>query len=164
MWTIVNSSVRADLQQRLLERTKRRGGWRQFRESKCACIQERKPSECDCQDCTYVIENLALVHKQRANWHAALLRQAGGKPCDCHLHGLARQEAAVERRHVRRRPLPGRLRRFSSRGLPTARVQRKPLWWRVRMLWRLRRSSQLHSSASSATTASHAAPTPCRRR
>ena len=83
-------------------RTKKRpngcsGGWRQFLESKCACCQERKPSECDCQDCTYVIKNLQRWHQARQGWHQALLEQAGGKPCGCRLHNVTPQMQAHER-------------------------------------------------------------------
>lgn len=87
---------------RLRERTKtpRRPhgvsvGWRQFIQSKCACIQERKPSECDCQDCTYIIENLRKWHKARRGWHHSLLASAGGAPCSCNLHNVSQFKEAV---------------------------------------------------------------------
>ena len=70
-------------------------GIRQFTEKRCKCIRKRKASECDCYLHTEVEENLYSWHIARRGWHAALLRQAGGKPCDCHIHGrpakMARQ-------------------------------------------------------------------------
>lgn len=70
-------------------------GWRQFIENKCPCVQERKASECDCQDCTYIIENLSRWHKARRGWHRALVEKAGGRPCSCRLHGTARLHSAA---------------------------------------------------------------------
>lgn len=71
-------------------------GWRQFLESKCKCIQERKPSECDCQDCTYITNNLARWNRARRGWHQALLERAGGSPCTCYLHGIDKFEEVAK--------------------------------------------------------------------
>lgn len=57
-------------------------GWRQFLKAKCDCIKERKPSECDCQDCTFAIENLRIWHRTRRGWF-----QKGRNHCGCIYHG-----------------------------------------------------------------------------
>ena len=64
-------------------------GRRQLAEAKCKCIQKRKASDCDCEPCTYVQDNMEHVNRQRQGWHAAAKRQRGGKPCDCRIHGAA---------------------------------------------------------------------------
>ena len=46
-------------------------GRRQFAQSRCACVKKRKASQCDCQDCTYVEENLPRWHLARPGWHHA---------------------------------------------------------------------------------------------
>jgi hypothetical protein len=70
-------------------------GPRQFAEHRCKCMRKRKASECDCYLHTEVEENLYTWHLARRGWHRALEQQAGGKPCDCHIHGrpakMARQ-------------------------------------------------------------------------
>lgn len=61
-------------------------GWRQFLESKCACVKKRKASECACIKCTFVSHNLGLVHAARRGWHRAKVQRVGGAPCVCHIH------------------------------------------------------------------------------
>lgn len=105
------------------------------------------------QDCTYIIENLGLFHKQRANWHATLLRQVGGKPCDCHLHGQGPQraaDAAHEEEEAAWLHAQALLECADSSSAAEARQRRR----RARAPLRLRRSSQLHSSAGGAMMAS----------
>ena len=64
-------------------------GRKQLSAYKCACVKKRKASQCDCEPCTYVADNLQTVHRQRMGWHAAAKKQRGGAPCDCHIHGAA---------------------------------------------------------------------------
>eukprot|EP00962_Isochrysis_galbana_P058384 scaffold31472_cov114-Isochrysis_galbana.AAC.1 len=47
-------------------------------------------SECDCQDCTYVTENLAAWHRARIGWE-----NNAAVPCSCALHSARQQEAEV---------------------------------------------------------------------
>ena len=61
------------------------GGRRQLMEAKCACIMDRKPSECACERCTFVSRNLGRLHAARPQWHR-------GKVCDCRLHSTATEE------------------------------------------------------------------------
>lgn len=61
-------------------------GRRQLAEARCSCIKKRNASQCDCQLCTYVEDNLVRWHKARSGWHAANLQRSGGKPCECHIH------------------------------------------------------------------------------
>lgn len=61
-------------------------GRRQFAEVRCPCIQKRKASQCDCQLCTYVTDNLRRWHLARPGWHNAKRQRVGGKPCSCHIH------------------------------------------------------------------------------
>ena len=73
-------------------------GWRQFCQGKCPCIKKRKTAECVCLKCSYLIENIARLHKQRCGWHRAERERVGGGPCICHIHprsGAA--EGAAER-------------------------------------------------------------------
>ena len=69
-------------------------GRKQLAQHKCKCIKVRKASDCDCEPCTYIADNLQQVNKQRQGWHAAAKRQRGGEPCDCHIHGASETAAA----------------------------------------------------------------------
>lgn len=66
-------------------------GWRQLLEAKCDCIKERKPSECDCQDCTFAIENLLIWHRARRGWF-----QDGREKCECIYHKGGRLDLYLE--------------------------------------------------------------------
>lgn len=59
-------------------------GRRQLAEARCPCIKKRSATQCDCQLCTYVEENLTHLHKARRSWHAA--EQEKGSGCRCHIH------------------------------------------------------------------------------
>ena len=61
-------------------------GRRQFGAMRCTCVQKRKASQCDCQLCTYVTDNLRRWHLARTGWHNAKRLCVGGKPCSCHIH------------------------------------------------------------------------------
>ena len=70
-------------------------GRRQLVEQKCACIKPRKESECDCELCTFVEYNTALLNRARPGWREAArlerLREAanGGAAvtaCPCQIH------------------------------------------------------------------------------
>lgn len=47
------------------------------------CIKKRGASQCDCQLCTYVEDNLRRWHKARAGW-----RRIGEERCACRVHQL----------------------------------------------------------------------------
>lgn len=73
-------------------------GWRQFCQGKCPCIKKRKTAECVCLKCSYLIENIARIHKQRGAWHRAERERVGGGPCICHIHPrIGAAEGAAER-------------------------------------------------------------------
>ena len=59
-------------------------GRRQLAENLCPCLKKRKASQCDCQLCTYVEDNVRRWHKARRGWHGPSI--AKGQPCDCHIH------------------------------------------------------------------------------
>ena len=59
-------------------------------DARCPCIKKRKASQCDCQLCTYVEDNLRRWHKARSGWHRAKL------PCTCHIHRALLPEAEAE--------------------------------------------------------------------
>jgi hypothetical protein len=65
-------------------------GRRQLAEARCLCIKKRKATQCDCQLCTYMEENLAHMHKARRGWHSAkrqkLVDGDKGPACHCHIH------------------------------------------------------------------------------
>jgi hypothetical protein len=71
-------------------------GRRQFAQARCACVKKRKASQCDCQDCTYVEENLRRWHLARPGWHHAKRARVGGAPCDCRIHSALRPAAAAQ--------------------------------------------------------------------
>ena len=68
-------------------------GRRQFAKAICPCIKKRKASQCDCQLCTYVEDNLRRWHKARHGWHGAKRERIGGQPCNCHIHSALLQPA-----------------------------------------------------------------------
>ena len=75
-------------------------GRRQLAEARCACIKKRKATQCDCQLCTYVEENLAGLHKARRGWHSAkrqkLVDGDDGPACHCHIHRWLAPSSAEE--------------------------------------------------------------------
>ena len=70
-------------------------GRRQLAAAKCACVKERKASQCDCQKCTQVTLSLGRFNLARAGWHSAFANANGGKGCSCPLHSYASEEAAA---------------------------------------------------------------------
>lgn len=83
-----NSEYAARLREATKTSTRPNGvkvGIKQFTEARCPCIKVRKPSQCDCEQCTYVIENLYKFNIARANWHAAHKRSVGFR-CQCFIH------------------------------------------------------------------------------
>eukprot|EP00966_Prymnesium_polylepis_P275615 6368123-Prymnesium_polylepis.1 len=70
-------------------------GRRQLGDAKCACIKERKASQCDCEQCTQVTLSLGRFNKSRAGWHTAYRSTNGGKGCTCPLHDCSSEAAAA---------------------------------------------------------------------
>ena len=75
-------------------------GRRQLVEARCPCIKKRNATQCDCQLCTYVEENVARLHKARRGWHSAKrqkLVDGDERPaCDCHIHRWLAPSSAEE--------------------------------------------------------------------
>ena len=71
-------------------------GRRQLAEARCACVKERKASQCDCEQCTQVTLSLGRFNKSRPGWHAAYAATNGGKGCTCPLHDCSTEAAAAE--------------------------------------------------------------------
>jgi len=59
-------------------------------------VKQRKASQCDCQDCTWVEENLRRWHLARPGWHHAKRTRTGGAPCACHIHAALLPTATEE--------------------------------------------------------------------
>ena len=70
-------------------------GRRQLVEARCACVKERKASQCDCEQCTQVTLSLGRFNKSRAGWHAAYASTKEGKGCTCPLHDCSSEAAAA---------------------------------------------------------------------
>jgi hypothetical protein len=70
-------------------------GRRQLAEARCACVKERKASQCDCEQCTQVTLSLERFNKSRSGWHAAYAATNGGKGCTCPLHDCSSEAAAA---------------------------------------------------------------------
>jgi len=73
------------------------GGRRQLGEAKCACVKERKASECDCEQCTQVTLSLGRFNLARHGWHKAFAATNGSKGCSCPLHDYSPQAAAASK-------------------------------------------------------------------
>ena len=71
-------------------------GRKQLALAKCACVQERKASQCDCEQCTQITLSLSRLHRARPGWHSAFAVANGGKGCTCPLHDYSPQAAAAE--------------------------------------------------------------------
>ena len=75
-------------------------GRKQLALAKCACVQERKASQCDCEQCTQITLSLSRVHRARPGWHSAFAAANGGKGCTCPLHDFSPQARAAEAAEV----------------------------------------------------------------
>ena len=75
-------------------------GRAQLVQARCPCIKKRSATQCDCQLCTYVIENLARWHKARSGWRSAKRQKCldgdEGPVCDCHIHRWLAPSSAEE--------------------------------------------------------------------
>lgn len=71
-------------------------GRRQFAKALCPCIKKRKSSQCDCQLCTYVTDNLVRWNKARQGWHTGRRERIGGTRCKCHIHAPREPSAEEE--------------------------------------------------------------------
>ena len=70
-------------------------GRRQLGDARCACIKERKASQCDCEQCTQVTLSLGRLNKSRSGWHTAYAATNSGKGCTCLLHDCSSESAAA---------------------------------------------------------------------
>ena len=71
-------------------------GRRQLGQARCACVKERKASQCDCELCTQVTLSLGRFNLARAGWHTAFASSNGGKGCSCPLHDFSSEQAAAQ--------------------------------------------------------------------
>ena len=70
-------------------------GRRQIGDAKCACIKERKATQCDCEQCTQITLSLGRLNLARPGWHTAFAATNGGKGCTCPLHDYSPQAEAA---------------------------------------------------------------------
>ena len=70
-------------------------GRRQLAEARCACIKERKATQCDCEQCTQITLSLERFNKARPGWHNAYAATNGGKGCTCPLHDYSSEAMAA---------------------------------------------------------------------
>jgi hypothetical protein len=70
-------------------------GRKQLGEAKCACVKERKASQCDCEQCTQITLSLGRFNLARVGWHKAFAATNGGQGCTCPLHDCSAEASAA---------------------------------------------------------------------